>query len=103
MHQYQDPGREALTHFLAAALTGMAITGVGGLLSVVAGLQRAASPGAAGYAALSLLIAAGMALFGYLKAHRRRITEEIAQALDQAQAASEPPAASPTGAATPRQ
>lgn len=95
---HRNPGREALNHFLAAALTGLAMTAISGLLSLLAAQQLVAPPRTAAYAALSLLIAAGMALFGYLRSHREQIANGMASALDQAQVGAETPATTSTNA-----
>ena len=95
---HRNPGREALNHFLAAALTGLAMTAISALLSVLAHQQLTTPPRTVAYAALSLLIAAAMALFGYVRSDKEQIADDLASALDQAQLGTETPATTPTAA-----
>ena len=79
--------RQALDHFVATAAIGLAVAGLGELLPVLTSQQQTAVAGSIEYAVLSLLTAAGMAVYGYLKGHREELTTQLADALDEAQAA----------------
>ena len=85
-----QPAREALDHFAATAIIGLALTGVSDALPVLASRQAALGPATAGYAALSLLTAAGMGLYGFMKSHRADLEAKLAQVLDAATAAALP-------------
>jgi len=74
--------REALSHFLATAAIGLAVTGLSDLLPMLTARQQALPQTTAGYAALSLVTAAGMALYGYVKAHQADLAADLTKVLD---------------------
>jgi len=77
-----NAAREALSHFLATAAIGLALTALSDVLPALSARQQALSPSAAGYAALSLLTALGMGLYSYARAHQAQLTADLAQAID---------------------
>lgn len=82
--------REALDHVVATAAIGLALTGLGDVLPALLARQAALSQATAGYAALSLLTAAGMGLYSLIKAHQAELAADLARVLDTTAAASGP-------------
>jgi len=76
--------RQALDHFLATAAIGLALTALGQGLPLLTAQQQTLSPATAGYAALSVLTALGMALYSYLKGHQSEVADQLGNALDAA-------------------
>jgi hypothetical protein len=76
------PGRQALSHFAAAAAIGLTLTGLSSLLPDLIARQQALPPQTSGYALLSLLISGGMAAYGYLTAHQPQLVEAVTDILD---------------------
>ncbi|HEY8694050.1 MAG TPA: hypothetical protein VIR57_15065 [Chloroflexota bacterium] len=93
------PGRQALSHFVAAAGIGLTLTGLSALLPDLIAQQEALSPRTAGFAVLSLLISGGMAAYGYLTAHQSQLVDTVTGILDGAPAET----AKPEQAAQPEQ
>lgn len=81
-----NPTREALNHFAASALIGLALTGLSAAVPDLIAHQQQLAPQTAGYAALSLLIGAGMGLYGYVKAHQAQLVDTVTDLLGDAQA-----------------
>jgi len=76
------PTREALSHFVATALIGLALTGLSAAVPDLVARQQQLPPQTAGYAALSLLIGAGMGLYGYVKAHQSQLVDTVTNLLN---------------------
>jgi ABC-type Mn2+/Zn2+ transport system permease subunit len=72
-----NPTREALNHFAASALIGLAITGLSAVLPGLVAQQQQLAPQTAGYAVLSLLIGAGTGLYAYVKAHQAQLVDTV--------------------------
>ena len=86
------PNREELTHFLATAGIGLALTGLSAAVPDLVAQQQQLAPQTTGYAILSLLIGAGMGLYGYVKAHQSELVDTVSVLLNSADA----PAAAPS-------
>ena len=85
------PGRQALSHFLAAAGIGLTLTGLSTLLPDLVARQQALSPQTVSYAVLSLLISGGMAAYGYLTGHQAQLVDTVTSILDRAAAQEQAP------------
>lgn len=86
------PGRQALYHFAAAALIGLALTATSSILPDLIARQQMLAPQTAGYAVLSLLIGGGMAAYGYVTAHQSQLVDKVSALLDAASGAGFQPA-----------
>jgi hypothetical protein len=76
------PGRQALSHFAAAAGIGLTLTALSALLPDLIARQQTLSPQTVAYAVLSLLISGGMAAYGYLTAHQSQLVDTVTGILE---------------------